>query len=155
MSKHASPITLFAKCKSGVASVELSIVMPVLVLAFLLMVDVSFAINNRMHLDTAMRTAAESALTDPGTATVEKVFDATKVSSPDSSEISFATSVDFDMDVERYCLCPGSAAHVSCTNACADTSIPYLFYELDGSGNYSGIFLPSQPISRKIVVQIR
>jgi TadE-like protein len=155
MSKYASPITLFAKCKSGVASVELSIVLPVLVLAFLLMVDVSFAINNRMHLDTALRTAAESALTDPGTDKLEKVFDATKVSSPEESGITFASSIDFDMDAERYCLCPGSANKVSCTNACADTSVPYLFYELDGSGNYSGIFLPSLPISRKIVVQIR
>ena len=155
MSKFASHLKQFAQCKNGVASVELSIILPVLAFAFLLMVDVSFAINNRMHLDTALRTAAESAITDPGTDTIEKIFDATKVSVPESSEMTFASSVDFAVDVERYCTCSGSAAKVSCTTPCADTSIPYLFYELDGTGDYSGIFLPSIPISRRIVVQLR
>lgn len=158
--KFANPINSlikrYSRNKDGVASVEFAIILPVLAFGMLGMVDIAIAIDGRMQMDSALRAAAESALSDPGEEVVENVFAGAKETVTNELGSDKKIKVDYDINVTRYCACPGSTSTVhACDATCSGSQIPYLYYEMAGTGSYSGILIPNITIARSIKVQLR
>jgi pilus assembly protein CpaE len=151
-----SLIKRFSRNSEGVASIEFAIIVPVLAFGMLGMVDTALAIDSRMQMDSALRAAAESSLSDPGVEVVKKVFDSVKGTVTNDGYNENVSKVDASVNVTRYCACPDSINTVhSCNTICTGSKIPYLYYEMTGSGSYTGILLNNLTIERTIQVQLR
>lgn len=136
----------------GLAAIEFSVIAPVLALGALAAVDFGFAAMERLRIDSTLRAAAQAAMADPGVPTVSNVMlAAASASRPITrSATSFTTPV-------RYCACPENpSAAVVCTSTCGGSSYTYIYYQLEGSSTYTGLYWP-RPINIRstTVVQVR
>ena len=136
----------------GLAAIEFGIIAPVLALGALAAVDFGLAAMERMRIDSALRSAAQSAMGDPGVTTVNSVLTAAASASRPTarSTTTFATPT-------RFCACPQSPeVAVACSSTCGGTSYTYIYYRLEGSSTYTGLYWP-RPINIRstTVVQVR
>jgi pilus assembly protein CpaE len=63
--------------ESGASAVEFALFAPVLCLALLTTIDLGTALSQRMSLGHVLRSGAQVAMEDPGTAKVERVLEST------------------------------------------------------------------------------
>ena len=123
---------------------------PVLVLGLFSAIDFGMAAMERSRLDLILRSAAQHAMDDPGVNSVQKVMLASAAASTARGQPNFATPV-------RFCACPtATSVPVACTSTCGGASYTYIYYRLNASQAYTGIFWPKPiNISTQVVVQIR
>lgn len=147
------PIRLFARLRrrrlgeDGVSAVEFALIAPVLFFALLSMVDVGFAINERMTIDYVLRAGAQAAMDDPGKDQVLAVLN-------DTGAKNFAVGAVPTFTVEHpVCECPENA-DVVCSATCDGGAATSIFYRLEGSKTYTGIFM-SIPLGPSVRVQVR
>jgi len=133
--------------EAGVSAVEFALIAPVLFIALLSMVDVGFAINERMTIDSVLRAGAQEAMDDPGKDKVLAVLN-------DTGAKNFAAGAVPNFTVEHpVCECPESSA-VACSATCDGGAATSIYYRLDGTKTYDGIFM-SIPIGPSMRVQVR
>jgi pilus assembly protein CpaE len=150
----------WAKHEDGASAVEFSLFLPVIVLGCVTMGDIGLAVQQRMTLDQVVRAGAQVAMRDPGE---EQVLSALKLSA--SKNFPLEDSADdqegivkdpVSVDVTRYCSCPDDrAASVSCSTACVEAIVPFVFYRMTVARNYDGIITPAFSLARAMEIQIR
>ena len=152
----------FPRHDGGNAAIEFALLAPLLVFACLAVVDLGFAINQRMAADHVLRVGAEAAMSDPGEATVQQVLQQTAGAnfptvSADPMPTSISTSSDtLYLRARRFCSCPESrSTEVACTATCAAGKTPLAFYRLTAAKRYSGMLLPSTQINSALQVEAR
>lgn len=148
----------------GVAAVEFSLFAPILFFCCLATVDLGMAVNERMAIGHVLRAGAQSAMDNPGEATVKDVLEETAkgsnysvnvVSSSDGAHAS-ASSESLTIGVERYHACPEDPqAKVAEGTICADDQTTYVYYRLAAAKIYEAMILPSITFRPALEVQIR
>ncbi|HEX2257238.1 MAG TPA: TadE/TadG family type IV pilus assembly protein [Afifellaceae bacterium] len=130
----------------GVSAVEFALFAPILFFGFLAMVDVGFALYERMSIDSVLRAGVRTAMADAGETPVRDVI----VSTAGNNGFSVSSEPCGPQDTERLGLCVGRvfacpaqpeetfATLPSCTGGAA----PYIYYALSAGKRYEGIFLP-------------
>jgi pilus assembly protein CpaE len=136
--------------EDGVSAVEFALIAPILFLSLLAMVDVGFAIHERMTIDHVLRAGPQEAMIDPGVAQVLKVLDTTAVT-------SFPAGADAPVfEVVRECACPEAKdVWVDCLTTCAGPTSTYVYYELSGAKTYLGMLIPEILLRPTVKVQVR
>ena len=151
----------FRRDERGAAALELSLLAPVLAGVLLLTVDVGMAVNSRMSIDHVMRVGAETAMADPGQATVQKVLEqAAGQNFTTVANISYRDSLSLGsggvfVGATRFCACPAArAVAVACTANCSGKT-PLAFYQLQARNTYSGILLSGLEMDTTLQVQVK
>lgn len=145
----------FGGDESGASAVEFALIAPLIFFSLLAMVDVGFAINDRMYVDQLLRSGGQPAMRDQGEATVEKTLEEATCKDgeiyPDCADIAKMTFA-----VDRYCVCPddpGVKESFVCTAGC--TTQPQKFYKISATKSYEGIFLPQFNFAPSKIVEVR
>lgn len=146
----------FGRDERGVSAIEFALVAPMIFFSLLSMVDVGFALNERMWVDQVLRSGGQPAMRDAGEAFVEDTLKRATCTSgetyPDCKAIPLMT-----FSADRYCVCPtvpeGTPADTTCTATCAVK--PQKFYELSATKSYEGIFLPQFDFAPSVLVEVR
>lgn len=145
------------RCKRGVSATEFALFAPVLGFVLLASIDLGLAVSERMALDHALRSGAQSAITDPGEATVLEVMSTT-------ARTNFALAGDASQDgrepltltVVRYCACPEEVGFaVTCSAVCAGSEPTFVYYRMAATKTYAGWIAPVIEFDRAVQVQIR
>jgi pilus assembly protein CpaE len=125
--------------EDGVSAVEFALIAPILFLSLLAMVDIGFAIHERMTIDHVLRAGAQEAMFDPGVVHVLKVLNTTAAK-------SFPAGADAPVfKVERNCACPQAKdVWVDCSTTCAGPTPTYVYYRLSGAKTYEGMIFNGQ-----------
>jgi pilus assembly protein CpaE len=128
----------------GVSAVEFALFAPILFFVLLATTDLGLALYQRMTIDHVLRSGAQSAILDPGTASVRKVLASTAAKNfVVSSACGASTGDELDVCVDRYFACPENAGvPVPSSTFCAGSQAPNIYYRLAGSKHYDGLFLP-------------
>lgn len=139
----------FNSADDGVSAIEFALIGPMLILSLLAMVDVGFALSDRMTLDNVLRSAAQNAMRDPGQESVEAILAAA------AAQNSAATAYSFT--AQRFCACPETLeSQVACmADICPGNVPPHIFYDMSAGGAYEGILIPRILLATKLHVQIR
>jgi pilus assembly protein CpaE len=138
--------------EDGVSAVEFALFAPILFIALLAMVDVGFAIYERMTLDHVLRAGAQEAMNDPGKARVLAVLNATAAQSFLPADVPIFKVNDL---YNPRCECPeNKGVNVNCTKTCSGSTETYIFYNLEGEKTYDGIFMPID-LAAAVEVQVR
>ena len=133
--------------EDGVSAVEFALIAPVLVVALLSMVDVGFAIHERMTINHVLRAGAQTAMEDPDDGEVLAVINETAAR-------NFAAGDVPEFTVEHpVCECPGNT-DVTCSATCDGGAATSIYYRLEGNKTYDGIFM-SIPLGPSMRVQVR
>jgi pilus assembly protein CpaE len=133
--------------EDGVSAVEFALIAPVLFIALLSMVDVGFAIYERMTIDYVLRAGAQAAMEDPAEGEVLAVLN-------DTGAKNFVAGAVPSFTVEHpICECPENA-DVLCSATCDGGAATSIFYRLEGTKTYEGIFM-SIPLGPSMRVQVR
>lgn len=127
----------------GVSALEFGLFAPILFFGLLATADLGLALYQRMTIDHVLRAGAQAAMDDPGQADVLRVLEST-------ASKNFAVAVDgeaegeaLSLTVNRYFACaedPDTA--VAPSTFCAGLQAPNIYYRLNASAGYDGIFLP-------------
>lgn len=136
------------RAEAGVAALEFALFAPILFVSLLSMVDIGFALHERMTIDHVLRGGAQTAMEGGDEAAVLKVLQATAARNFTAEEVVF--------NVARYCACaedPGVG--VACSTTCAGPSATSIYYRLTGTKSYDGIFLPTMSLAPSVEVQLR
>jgi pilus assembly protein CpaE len=136
--------------EDGVSAVEFALITPILFLPLLAMVDVGFAIHERMTIDHVLRAGAQEAMLDPGVAQVLKVLNTT-------SAKNFPAGANAPVfQVVRDCACPQAKdTVVACSTTCTGPTPTYVYYRLSGAKTYEGMLIPHYGLGARIRVQVR
>ncbi|MBQ2262942.1 MAG: pilus assembly protein [Loktanella sp.] len=143
--------------EAGVSAVEFALFAPMLVFSLLAMVDLGFAISERMTIGHILRAGAQEAIKHTGTEAVDGVLRKTAtgvmpVAGPDANgdETSLA------LRVRMICSCAAApAVEVACATTCPGDQPTQIFYALSGSKTYSGLILPQFSQTKSLQVQVR
>lgn len=143
---------------SGSSAIEFGLLAPVLALGFLSMVDVGFALWERISIDSVLRAGAQAAMTDPGADDLEAML-----STIASDQFTVSTSggslssTTLLLEAERFCACPESmSTEVNCTTpSCTGGAAAYVYYRIEAAKNSRSTFLPTFPLRSQAVVQIQ
>jgi len=147
----------FARSDRGTSAIEFAICAPVLIIGLLIVTDVGLAVTDRMRLDQAVRSGAEFAMNSVDDAdTIQDMVKAsatgaygTALSDVDSDDIPTVTA-------EKFCECPDAPGVVaSCSALCTGENVPFAYWRIGATKLYSGVFIPSLPLSTEITVQTR
>jgi pilus assembly protein CpaE len=136
--------------EDGVSAVEFGLIAPVLFLSLLAMVDVGFAISERMTIDSVLRAGAQQAMNDPGEAEVKTALDAI------AAENFLAGDLPA-FNVAVLCDCPAQAGEylADCSTDCLPgPTATSIYYHLEGIKTYDGIFM-SIDLGPSVQVQVR
>lgn len=136
------------RAEGGVAALEFALFAPILFVSLLSMVDIGFALHERMTIDHILRAGAQTAMQGGNEAAVEKMLNTTAAKNFTADEVVF--------DAVRYCACaeaPG--VEVACSTTCAGPSATSIYYRLTGTKSYDGIFLPTMTLAPSVEVQLR
>lgn len=142
------------KDEAGTAAVEFAIVAPILAAALIGMLDVGRLLYERSDVNSALRMAAQTAMSDPGTKKITDLLRTFK------SQKQFAESMSFEYSAQRYCACPDNRQYpgtieVQCDTPCPTADSPSIFYRIEGGTRYNGIFVQDYRISKSIEVQVQ
>jgi pilus assembly protein CpaE len=144
---------------SGAATVEFALIASVLVVpAFLCMVDVGLAVNERLSIDSALRAGVQRAYEDPGAADVREIVAtvAGKDFTVSPAGTAAVTSSHLKVNVDRICSCPSSiAVAVNCASpGCAAGASPYVYYRLIAEKYANSALLPPISLRTQLLVHI-
>lgn len=133
-----------ARDESGVSAIEFGLVAPLIFFSMLAVVDVGFALRERMSLDHVLRSGAQAAMRDRGEAAVLATL----------TDSGPRPGVTFDPPPDRYCVCPTTGVvDPNCTLTCPVQ--PQKFYLLSASQTYDGIFLPAFNFAPSLLVEVQ
>lgn len=141
----------------GVSAVEFALLAPMLVFALLAMVDLGFAISERMTIGHILRAGAQEATKHNGTAAIDHVL---RMTATDEMPLT-AVGTDGDdtslsLKVRMLCTCQTAPeVEVACSTTCAASQPTQIFYALSGSKTYSGLILPEFSQAKSLQVQVR
>lgn len=139
--------------EAGVSAVEFALIAPVLFIALLSMVDVGFAIYERMTIDYVLRAGAQAAMDDPGKEKVLEVLTAT--AAKNFSAANGLPAFKVNDPYHPWCECPENVGtYVACTTSCAGPTATSIYYNLEGTKTYEGIFM-SIDLAPSMRVQVR
>ena len=153
-------IRQFAGHEQGSSAVEFAMIMPALVIACISMADLGRALYERMAIDHVLRSAAQTAMGNPGEEAVETVLKATAkrnfVVAGETSD-TIATGVQpLTVGVDRYCACPEDrSTWVDCSTICPASVPNFVFYRMSGAKVFDGMVIPSINLNRAVDVQVR
>ena len=138
---------------SGSAAVEFAIIAPVLATALVGMLDLGKFFYERADINSALRMAAQTAMSDPGTKKVTDVLNTFK------SRKQFSDSLNFEYKAVRYCACPdmsetGQMTRINCEFSCTTSDSPSVFYRITGGTKFNGILISEYKIINTIEIQI-
>lgn len=134
----------------GVSAVEFGLIAPILFVSLLAMVDVGFAISQRMTLDSVLRAGAQQAMDDPGAAEVKTALDGIAAENFPADDLPAFT-------VEELCDCPAQAGEylADCSTDCLPgPTATSIYYRLESMKTYEGIFM-SMDLGPSVQVQVR
>ena len=150
-----------AQDERGNAAVEFAFVAPVLAFCCIAVVDLGFAINQRMAADHILRIGADAAMADPGEAAVQNLLEQTaqtnfsKVAGQSMPTDIAPSSDTLYVRAERFCSCPESKlTRIDCTKTCSGKP-PLAFYRMTAAKRYSGILLPENVFRSSLQVEVR
>lgn len=139
--------------EAGVSAVEFGLIAPVLFVSLLAMVDVGFAIQERMTIDYVLRAGAQAAMDDPGKEKVLEVL--TTTAQKNFSAADGLPAFTVNEPYHPWCECPENVGtYVACTTSCAGPAATSIYYNLEGTKTYDGIFL-SIDLAPSMRVQVR
>jgi pilus assembly protein CpaE len=150
-----------ARDERGNAAVEFAFVAPVLAFCCIAVVDLGFALNQRMAADHVLRIGADAAMSDPGQTTVQNVLEQTaaanfsKVAGQRMPTDITSSSDTLYIQAERFCSCPESKlTKIDCSQTCGGKP-PLAFYQMSAAKQYSGILLPANVFRSTLQVEVR
>lgn len=133
----------FLACRRGTSATEFALIAPMVAFGMIGAVDVGLAVQQKMSLDHALRSAAQMAILDPGETAVRTA--ATQMAG------GLATP-----SVTRYCACPENTdLAVACSTTCPGPTYTSVYYRLSASKQYVGYFLPAFTLGSSAKVRIR
>lgn len=133
----------FATDRCGIAAVEMALVSPVLILGLLMMLDVGFAVRERLNLDHSTRTGAQAVMSN--------INDPAEI-----SQIVLATANEpqnVTIAVNKTCAC--ASTPVNCSNWCSAKEPPSVFLNISAAKQHDGFLLPPFNLESQTHVQIR
>ncbi len=143
----------FARDAAGVSAIEFALVAPMIFFSLLAMVDVGFALRDRMQLDHVLRSGAQVAMRDGGKDAVLLTLKRS-VCGGVAADCAALADIAFVPEPAPYCICPTTGAKdTGCTATCAVR--PQKFYELSAARTYEGIFLPDMDLAPSVLVEVR
>jgi pilus assembly protein CpaE len=150
--RHFRRLRRFRFGDDGVSAVEFALFAPMLLISLLAMVDIGFAIYERMTIDHVLRAGAQEAMSNQGKSRVLAVLNATAAKSfPPADMPVFKVNHLYD----PRCECPNShGVPVACATTCPGPSATSIFYDLEGEKTYKGIFI-SIDLASSVEVQVR
>lgn len=128
----------------GVSAVEFALFAPILFFGLVATADLGLALYQRMTIDHVLRAGAQSAMVDPGKASVRNVLASTAAKNfTVSSQCGDAGADALDLCVNRYFACPENPdVEVASSTFCAGSLAPNIYYRLTATKSYEGLFLP-------------
>ena len=146
----------FRRDDKGVAAMEFGLVAPILFFGLLSAVDLGMAINERMEVNHVMRAGAQAAINSSDEATVLAIMAATAGQNMTPSIDGNGAADDLSLTVNQFCACPGATeTAVACTTICTGDVPTYIYYQIDGSKTYTGMFIPNISYASTMRVQTR
>lgn len=141
----------------GVSAIEFALFAPMLVFALLAMVDVGLAVAERMTIGHILRAGAQGATEHIGEAAVDRMLRSTaRDMMPVTASGIAGNDTTLSLDVDMFYSCPATpAVAVAPATTCAGNQPTQVFYALSASKTYTGLILPSFPLSRSLLVQVR
>lgn len=144
------------RSEDGSVAVEFAIIAPILATALIGVIDVGLLLYERSDVNSALRLAAQTAMSDPGTKRVTDILNTFK------SQKQFSGSINFVYKAQRYCACAEDEAtmkmtkvKIDCDSLCPLTNaMPGVYYKITGGTKYEGIFIQGYKISHSIEVQV-
>lgn len=137
----------------GIAAIEFAALAPVLVTMVVASMDLSGALAERMALGHAMRSGAQVAIADPGTAPVLAAMRGAAPTFTIGTTVGPKTLV---LNASRVCACPDTPTnYVACTTICPGSRATYISYRLTGQKVYDAMLVPDMTFSDVLEVQIR
>ena len=146
----------FRRDDKGVAAMEFGLVAPILFFGLLSAVDLGLAVNERMEVNHVLRAGAEAATNKSDEATVLAIMAATASQNMTPSIDGQGGAGDLNLTVDQYCACPDATeVAVTCSTICTGNVPTYVYYQIDGSKTYTGMFIPNISFAPSMRVQIR
>ena len=146
----------FRRDDKGVAAMEFGLVAPILFFGLLSAVDLGLAVNERMDVNHVLRAGAEAAINKSDADDVLAIMAATASQNMTASIDGQGNAGDLSLTVNQYCACPDATeVAVTCTTICTGNVPTYVYYQIDGSKTYTGMFIPNISFTPSIRVQIR
>ena len=150
----------FRRDDKGVAAMEFGLVAPILFFGLLSTVDLGLAVNERMEVNHVLRAGAEAAINKSDEDTVYAVMANTAGQNMEVAEYHYGhyhgEPGDLRLAVNQYCACPDATeVAVTCTTICTGNVPTYVYYQIDGSKTYTGMFIPNISFTPSMRVQIR
>ena len=146
----------FRRDDKGVAAMEFGLVAPILFFGLLSAVDIGLAVNERMEVNHVLRAGAEAAMNSSDEDVVLGIMAATAGQNMTPSIDGNGDAGDLSLTVNQYCGCPDATeVEVACTTICPGDVPTFVYYQLDGSKTYTGMFLPNISFAPSLRVQIR
>ena len=148
----------FRRDDKGVAAVEFGLVAPILFFGLLSAVDLGLAINERMEVNHVLRAGAEAAINKSDEDDVLAIMAATAAQNMTVSvdDDDHGATGDLSLTVNQYCACPDATElEVVCSTICTGNVPTYVYYQLDGSKTYTGMFIPDISFAPSMRVQVR
>jgi pilus assembly protein CpaE len=144
----------FPRDEAGVSAIEFGLVAPLIFFSLLAMIDVGFAIRDRILLDHFLRSGAQAAFRDSGEVVVLDTLNKTVCRDNETYPIcADLTSVSFVPAPDRYCVCPTTGElDTTCSGTCAVKK--QKFYKLSAAKSYTGIFLPEMNFATSVLVEV-
>ncbi|HSG95184.1 MAG TPA: TadE/TadG family type IV pilus assembly protein, partial [Afifellaceae bacterium] len=140
----------------GVAAMEFGLVAPILFFGLLSAIDLGLAVNERMDVNHVLRAGAEAAINKADPTDVLEVMAATGGQNMTVSTNGQGGAGDLSVTVNQYCACPDATeVAVTCSTICTGNVPTYVYYQIDGSKTYTGMFIPNISFTPSIRVQIR
>jgi len=146
----------FRRDDKGVAAMEFGLVAPILFFGLLSAIDLGLAVNERMEVNHVMRAGAEAAINKSDEATVLAIMAATAQQNMTVDINGQGAPGDLSLTVNQYCACPDATdTEVACSTICTGNVPTYVYYQIDGSKSYTGMFIPNISFAPTMRVQIR
>jgi Flp pilus assembly protein TadG len=143
VNESAGWLRRLGRCRSGVSSIELALLAPIIIVGLLMMVDAGLAVATRMEMDRNVRAGAQAAMSlNNSAASIEEIV---RASAEEAAEL--------DVAVALTCGCAGTPT--SCTSPCASGAAPSVFVSLSAAREFSGLLVSNLPLRSESRVQIR
>jgi pilus assembly protein CpaE len=146
----------FRRDEKGIAALEFGLVAPILFFGLLSAIDIGLAVNERMEVNHVLRVGAEAAINKSDEDVVLAIMAATASQNMTASTNGQGAAGDLSLTVNQYCACPDATeVAVTCSTICPGDVPTYVYYQLNGSKTYTGMFIPNISFAPSMRVQIR
>lgn len=146
----------FRRDDSGIAAMEFGLVAPILFFGLLSAIDIGLAVNERMEVNHVLRAGAAAAINKMGEDDVLAIMHDTAEQNMSANISGSGGPGVLSLTVNRYAACPNATeVEVAITTICPGNVPTYVFYQLDGSKTYTGMFIPDINFAPSMRVQVR